>query len=73
VSIALNSAVNFSRFPVERLRLAHGTVIGKETFRLPATTDAWRSRAAFTGQQAFAVRHHRQIARYHFAVAEQLA
>jgi hypothetical protein len=72
VSITLNGVVDLRRFTFERLRLGHGAVIGKETFRLPATTDGRGSSPPFTGQEALAVRHHRQIARYHFAVAEQL-
>jgi len=36
MSIALDGGMNLRRLPIERLRPFHRTVLGEETFRLPA-------------------------------------
>jgi hypothetical protein len=71
-SIALDIVVNFSSFPLERLRFSHRT-IREEPLLLCSASDRRRSGAAFARQQAVTRRHHRQIAGDNFAVAELFA
>ena len=72
--IALNSIVNFRRFPIERLRPGWKVVVGaEETLGLTVPTNDRRRGATFPSQQTFMVRNHRQIPGYHLAFTERFA